>query len=132
MIDPLSQGLFRRHVLDGPEGCTRARHLLLSSQLGDPEVQDLHQAIPSYDDVGRLDVAVNDAGCVCLAQPLPDLNTQRHGLRLRDRSLLDSLLERLALVAGHDNEAAPVRCLLQAVNGADVRVIEGRRSSRFP
>ena len=76
MIDPLSQSLFRRHVLDGPEGCARARHPLLSSQLGNPEVQNLHQAIANDDNVGWLDVAVNNARCVCLAQPLPDLNTQ--------------------------------------------------------
>ena len=61
VIDPFSQSLFRRHVFDGPEGCARFRHLFVSSELGNPEVQDLHQAFLNHHDVRWLDVAVNNA-----------------------------------------------------------------------
>jgi len=73
----LAPSLLRRHVVgcseddagggDGGGG-----------EAGDAEVHDLHRAVLADEDVGGLDVTVDDAGLVGVGQPVQHLQDDRH------------------------------------------------------
>ena len=122
--------LFGRHVGDVPRLDPVAGQVG-AGQLGDAEVDDLGLAARRDHDVGRLDVAVDDAGVVGSGEPACDLRAEGDDALDRQRPALDVLLERLALVAGHDDEHPAVDGLVDVVDGADVRVVERRGGLGF-
>ena len=90
----------------------------------DPEVGHLHDALRVDDDVVRLDVAVDDAVSVRVAQRSEDL--ARVGDRDRDRAeaaRADELLQRPSLDVLHDDEVRAVG-LAAVEDRDDVRVRE--------
>ena len=74
--------------------------------------------------VRGLEVAVDDALAVGLLERLGDLLRDLEGLVDRDRPAREPLLEVLALDELEGEEGLPVG-LLEAVDGGDVRVVEG-------
>jgi DNA-binding TFAR19-related protein (PDSD5 family) len=145
LVDRLAPGLLGRHVRGRAEdqaggragvregGGLRevgagARHRVDHVRLGEPEVENLDLAVRRQLDVGRLEVAVDDAALVSLLERLGDLPRDRSGLVERDRSALQPLREVLALHQLHGEEvggrAVGERRGLEAVDVCDVRVVE--------
>ncbi len=75
------------------------------------------------EEVGRLDVAVDDAAPVRRLEGVGDLPRQRHDTRGGHRAVLDEVTHGHALEALHDDEGLPL-VLAEFVNGADVRVLK--------
>ena len=81
------------------------------------------------EDVGGLDIAVNDACAVRGIQRIGDLDAERqHRVHLQPAMPGDCLLQRGALQILHGDEGAAV-LLADVMNGADVGMIQGGRGS---
>jgi hypothetical protein len=81
------------------------------------------------EDVGRLNVAMNDARLVCGVQPVCDFNRQRQQLRV-DRTAGDVLLQRHSVEKFHRNECTAF-LLVDVIDRAYVGMVEGGSGSRF-
>ncbi len=66
-----------------------------------------------------------------LGEALRNLNSDIERLVDRERPALDLRLERFAFVAGHGDEELPLGGLVDFMDSADVRVIEGRGGPGF-
>ena len=92
------------------------------------KVQNLRLAALSDEDIGRLDVPMDDSLRVRRVQRVRDLNRQvKQRIRLQGLTL-DMLLERLAFQQLHRDERLPL-ALVNVVDRTNVRVIE--RGSGF-
>ena len=69
----LALDLLRGHVVGGPHDVSGAGHGG-RCQAGHPEVHDLHRVVLEDEDVGGLDVTVNDAGLVGVVEAGQDLD----------------------------------------------------------
>jgi hypothetical protein len=80
-VDLLALGLLGRQVLRGADdrGGLRHGHAGVAHRTGDAEVHDLDLAGAGQHDVGRLDVAVDDARPVAVLQRLEDADGHLHG-----------------------------------------------------
>ena len=147
-VELLAARLFRRHVGDGARSSCRGsvevarrhrrpcdiarRRLRLRRQLGEAEVEHLRLAARGDEDVGRLDVAVDDA-------------VARARRRARRRSAIaeiEQLVERqrpaadagassvLAVEQLHDDERLAL-VLADVVDRADVRMVQRRGGARL-
>jgi len=134
-VDFCAVRLLRRHVRDGADGGVRSREsqrglLAVRQHLGETEIQNLHVTVVRQHDVGRLQIAMHDAGVMRGAQSGGEL--QQDGRRVCDTDgpALDPLAQRLALVKRHGDEqlAFPVADL---VDRGDIRMIECARGLRF-
>ncbi len=121
----LAGKLLRRHVGDRAETQTSAGEIGLPRELGDAEIDDFHFTALGEHHVGGFDVAVDDAGIMGRGQAAGDLLGYRARVIDRQRSTLDTALERLAVVEAHRDEHAAIDGLVDVVDGADVRIIEG-------
>ena len=72
-----TEGLLGGHVGHGAEGRSGHGHVRAAHQLGQAEVDDLHLAVIVDQDIGRLDVPVQDAVLVGGGESLGDLNGDR-------------------------------------------------------
>jgi hypothetical protein len=95
-------------------------------RLRQAEVQDLHRAVGPHLDVGRLQIAMDDALSVRGVERVGNLPGDRQRLVERQGAARDAPGEVLALDQLHDE-----RVLFDAVNGRDVRMIEGRERGGF-
>ena len=77
-IEPLASDLFRREVLDRAQHGAGLRHVGIVPDLGDPEVGHHHAAVLAQQDVGWLDVAMDEAGLVGGTQGVGDLRPEAH------------------------------------------------------
>ncbi len=141
-IQVLPQGLFRRHI--GYRSDNHARecqrqidrsclgrghgHL---RRLGQPEIEDLGLPPPREEDVVRLDIPVDDPSGVGDLQTLGHAQSHFEDLVQSQRFAKDALLERLAFEKLHGDEASPV-LFVDVVDGANIRVIQGRSRLGFP
>ena len=66
-VDPISPCLFRRDIVNGAQ-CLLGQCLGGVFQAGDAEVGHLHTAVPQHHHILRLDVPVDDAATVGMAQ----------------------------------------------------------------
>ena len=123
-IDLLAGGLFGRHVGGCADDRALASHGGLSGELGKPEVHHLGLVAFCQEDIGRFDVAVDDAGFVCAFERRGDLDRQFHRLLQRHGALVDTLFEGRAGAVGHRDEELSVVGLADVENGADMGVIE--------
>ena len=101
--------------------------------LSDAEVEDLgvQPVALTQEDVGRLEVAVDDAARVSRTQAAGDLAPERGDVLWRQRPPVEAVAERLAPVARHRHEGPPVVGLADLVDGADVRMVDAGRGPRF-
>jgi len=77
------------------------------------------------EDIGRLDVPMNDPLGVSSIQAVRNLDCQVENLISLKRLAEDALLQRLALQEFHGNELLPF-VLVDLMDRANVRMIEGR------
>jgi hypothetical protein len=95
-------------------------------RLGQTEVEHLDLALFRQLDVRRLQVAVDDTGLVGGGEAFGDLGGDAERFGDRQRAAGDALRQVLAADQLHRDEADAVG-LVQAVDGGDVRVVEGRQ-----
>jgi hypothetical protein len=110
----------RRRGLGGPAGF----------QLGQPEVQDLGLPVVGDKQVGRLDIAVDDALLVRGIQRIGDLDGQLCQVLGRQRPAQDPLLECATLQQLHGDEV-PAVGFVDVVNGANIGVVQRRGGARL-
>jgi hypothetical protein len=131
--------LFGRHVQHGADECAgqggalasaggtdNAVDIVESEQLGDAEIQHLHQAARGHHQVGALDVAVDDAAPVRLVQSLGDLQRHLDGHVAGTPALRQASGQQLALHQFHDDEGRAL-VLADVVHRGDVG--RGQRGS---
>ena len=136
-IEFLAARLFRRHVNRGAGDYTycgeRVFHRsfvagpqpVVAQQLGQPEIQDFRLAARSEEDVGRLDIAMDDPLGVGSGERVGHMNgdieefVDIHGLAP------DALLQALALQLFHDDEGMAV-VVFDFVDGADAGMVQQR------
>ena len=104
-------------------------------RLGQAKVEDLGlSGVPAcgsgYEDVGGLDVAVDDAFGVRGHQPVGNLNRQVEKRRRLERTSLHQALESASLEELHDHEWL-AQVLADVIDGADVGMIQGRGCARL-
>ena len=140
MIDPLAARLLGRHVGGGAEHDPGigARPVDADGRgvgpgglhdLCETEVDDLGVAVVGDHDVGRLQIAVDDALLVCAREPFGDLGRERERARLRQRAAAERLAQLLAANQLHRDERHTVG-LADLVDDRDVRMLEhGCRTS---
>ncbi len=116
----LAPPLFRRHVGGRPA----LRAAAGSEDAGEAEVEDLHRPVVAEEDVGWLEVAVQDAGVVGVGEAAGDLGGDAERLRPGKRTPAQPRLEGLAAQQLEDEPALPPRAA-QVVDGDDVGVVEG-------
>lgn len=147
-VDRLAPCLLRGHVRDGADrhagagqrlvrnahggqrGLRRHDDLRTGRELCEPEVEDLGVAALRDEDVGGLDIAMNDALAVRRVERVGDLHAQIADLTRRQRLGGDEMLERLPLQPLHDHEV-PAVVGADVVDGADVRVVQRRGGARL-
>ena len=120
----MSRALFGAHVRGRPHRHAGDRETLRLHDLGDTEIRDDGPAILVQHDIGRLDIAVNDA--VAVGVPERVTNLGQDGLHHRDRQradLVDDRVESPPLDVLHD-EVQDLLALLDGVNGDDVRMTQ--------
>ncbi len=111
--------------------CRPARVKLPSGDAGDAEVEDLQPPVLIDHQIGRLDVAVDDAGLVGVCEPGAQLRHQLELLRQRQRRLpLDLLCERLAPDVLHHDERRTLE-LAGVVDVDDVGVVQRGKRAGF-
>ena len=96
-----------------------------------PKVQNLGVAALSNENVGRLDVPVDDTFSVSCIEGIGNLDgqcQQRLGLQRPPR---DPVLQGKAIQVLHHDEGTTL-VLAEVVDSANARVIEGRGSASFP
>ena len=107
-----------------------ASRFLARKHLRQPEVEHLHGAVGRDLDVRRLQIAVDDALLVRGFERVGDLARDRERLLNRQRARRQTLGERRALDQ-LEHEAADAVGLLEAVDRADVRMIQRRQHPRL-
>ena len=139
VIDRFSAGLLRSHVRRGAENLAASsrggehRALVVRvgfAHLGDTEIENLRVTAIRDEDIGGLDVAMNDARVVCGIERVRDLDAEGKQDVERQTAIGDSVSQRGALEVLHDDEGAAI-LLADIVNGADVGVIQRRRGPRL-
>ncbi len=129
-VDVARAGRRPAEGLLGSEVVRRAEHLTGAGVpgavdgAGDAEVGELDPALGREQDVGRLDVAVHDAGGVRGGQGQRSLSEDRAGLLRRHRAAGDELRERLSLDELH-HEVGVAAVLAVVVDRRDVGMRQG-------
>ena len=100
---------------------------MLGHDLGQSEIENLGMATFGEENVRRLDVAMNNAFAVRSVQSLGNVERDRDNTVHLQRLRPDEVLKRGALEKLHRDER-PAIVFADLVNGADVRVIQGRCS----
>ena len=133
--------LFGRHVVHGAHrrsrgrdapgvGCRRLsrawRRGRLLGELGQAEVEELGLAPFGDEDVGRLDVPVDDPRPVGRLERIGDLRPDGQGAIDGQRPALQLFLERSSLHELHDDKRHAA-LVAEVVDRADVRVVQGGR-----
>ena len=99
-------------------------------ELGKTEVQELGCASFRHEDVGRLDVAMDDAGPVGGVERVGDVGGDGEQVGDWQRTGAQPILQRLAFEPLHGDERRS-GVLADLVDGADMRMVERRSRPRF-
>src|SRR5579863_2393136 len=145
-VEIFSECLFGRHVGDSAEGGAGAgemcgvgseRSLVAISggrfcggNFGETEIENFGVAAPGDENVGGLDIAVDDAFRVCGIESFSDLQGDVEEALEFDRLASDDVLESGAIEKFHGDEGAAI-FFADVVNGADVGVVESRGGFGF-
>ncbi|HEY6213713.1 MAG TPA: hypothetical protein VIW45_15580 [Vicinamibacterales bacterium] len=133
MVDRTPRHLLGRHVVQRAHQRAGLRHAgrRCVSDARDAEVQDLQRSARVEHQVRRLDVAVNDAGAVCVREAVAELLHQNELLIERHLlALADHARERRAFDVLHRDEWA-AHVLADVVYDHDVLVIKARVRARL-
>ena len=131
LVDGLAKDLFRGHVRESAGGGDGLRSGGAGDDAREAEVDNFGGAGFGDDDVGRLNVAVDDVLRVGSAQTASNLNRQIESFAERQDAVRKLLRKRFALVILHDDEEVVVRGFFEAVNDADIGMIERRGGTGF-
>ena len=102
-IDAVALCLLRRNIVDGAQRFLRER-LRRVGKTGDAEVSHLNASVPQYHNVLRLNVTVDDAAGMRVAEPLHDLsNKMERFTPVELTALFHVLLERDPVDELHDD-----------------------------
>ena len=141
-VEILAENLFGRHVGDGAQGGARTGELIgvdansgesiggagstggsfSMGDLGEAEVEDFGVAALGDENVGGLDVAVNDAFGVGGIESVGNLDTEVEEIFQIDARAGDHVLEGLPVKKFHGDESLAV-VFADVVDGADVGMI---------
>jgi len=122
MIDSVTLALLGRHELrrsydeDGIRGV-----LLTSKRLGDAEVED---QVGRHENVGGLDVTMNDVATMCGVERLGYLADHFHHTIQRPRLSRELVSQGCAIGHVLHDEIGPTLVLASIVNGKNVRMVE--------
>ena len=97
----------------------------------EPEVEHLHRAVVADLDVGRLQIAMDDAQLVRGFQGLRDLLRDRQRVGQRDGPMRDALRERLPLDQ-FEHQRMRGAAVFEPIDRGDARMIERGEHLRFP
>jgi hypothetical protein len=129
MVQFLPPHLLGRHVGNRPERRARRRQQRVGrpreefpGHLRQAEIEDLAMPPGGQEDVGGLDVPMDDALLVRGVQSVGDLNRVFERLSGRQRATAQSILQLLAFQQFEDDEGR--RLLAHVMDDADVRVVE--------
>ena len=130
LIEVKPPNLLGRHERERSHPRAHARDLRTPRKLGKPEIDDLHLAVGSDDDVCRLDVAVDDPVIVRFGKPAADPYHDIKRFGDGERPARDLRIQVLSAVERHADEEEPLGRFADLVDRADVRVVKrGRRLS---
>jgi len=132
VIDGFAENLFRSHVRKRAGGRNALRSAGAGHDAGEAEVYNFGRVIIGTDDVGRLNVAVDDVVRVGRAKPPGDLDGKVQRLGDGKRTARQLFRQRFPFVVSHYEEEFIVFRLFDAVNHADIRMIQSGSGSRFP
>ena len=118
------------HPNGGGLGLAGASGFLPHVDFGESEVQDLDLSTAVEEDVGRLQIAVDDSLRVSGLERIRHLDRHRDELSDVDRSSPHLLEKGLTLEKLHDDEVRAL-VLFDCVDSADTRVVQRRSSTRF-
>ena len=127
-VEPLAADLLRGHVVDRADPVARARLAVDRERvLGEPEVGQVHVVRGTEQDVGGLDVAMDEPGAVGGVERRAELGDHagRAG-RLEGAALAHQRAQVPALDVTHRDVRDPV-LLARVVDGDDVRMVDRRR-----
>jgi hypothetical protein len=142
----LAFGLFRRHVGNGPHnhalrglrvilqhgsGCTKFAGRIWLGCLGKSEIYQLDRAIGSHQNVARLQIAVDDTGLMRGTQCGGNLRRVTQSVAQRECLMPNHLGQGLGLDVLH-HDAVRAIAFGNVVNLHDIRMVQRRRSARFP
>ena len=133
LVERPSEVLLGRHVVrragtigdQGRRGANLGGAADARERTGQSEVHDLHRPVGGDEDVAGLEVAVEDALGVRVADRRRDLDAEPAHLLERQRAVAEPVQQRLPLDVLHD-ETGPVLVVDDVVDLRDVRVIEQR------
>ncbi len=149
-VDRLAAHLLGRHVGDGTDGGAGAGELLFGhggrgvvtrhcgasdaaafrGLLRQAEIENLCVVVGGDENIGRLDIAMDDALGVRRFEPFGDFDAQIEQQIERERLPTDPVLERLAFEALHRQERLAF-VFADFVDRADIGMVERRSGLRF-
>ena len=101
------------------------------ANLGKPEVEDLHSTLRRNLDIGRFQVAVDDALFVRGFEGCGDLSSNLQGLLQRHSSASDSLGKSFPFHEFEHQERGAASLLLKIVDDGNIRMIQRSQNSRL-
>ncbi len=132
VVDLLAENLLGRHVADGAyDDAGFGERLGDVWPLGQAEVDDLDLVAGADHQVGRLDVAMDDAVLVGVMQAGEQLGGEVGGSGEIERAAVDSVGQGFAVVVAHDEDDLAVGELFDVMDAADVGVVEDRGGARL-
>src|SRR5271157_2587588 len=103
---------------------------LREAHLRQAEVENLGVSALGYENIGGLDVAMNDARLMGGVQRIGDVNSQRQQQFRFQRTAADAMLQRHSIEKFHGNERSTV-LLVNVVDSADVGMVQRRGGASF-
>src|SRR5215470_4106446 len=131
LVNGLAKNLFRRHVRKRAAGGLRKRGARRCDDTSQAKVDNASRALFGDDDVGRLDVAMNDVAGVSGGEAGADLNGQIDRFTQRQWTGVEFFQECLAFVIGHDDENLTIGAFVDAIDDADVGMVESGGGTGF-
>ena len=132
LVDALAGRLLGRHVGERADHVAGAGQRLVAGQVGDAEVGQLgrHVRLVGHDHVLRLDVAVDHAALVGVAERLGEREADAQDVAVAERAVALQHVERAAAHQLGD-QVATVAIVAGVVDRHDPRVVEARRGQRL-
>ena len=147
LIERFATHLFRRHIGHGAQCRPRTGEQVFfidrkrlpfqriagaarRGKLREPEIQNLCMSVVGDEDVGGLDVAMNDSGRVCRAERVGDLAGEGEQRFVLQRPARDQVPQGFPVKELHDEVGVTI-LLTDVVDGADVRMAKRRGGLGF-